>query len=332
VKGTTIEDTLYGAADESKETGTSARVVVLGSLHLDILVHAPDRPKKGETLPGSAWGYKAGGKGGNQAVAAAQFGARASMISRVGNDDFGQRLLSHLRDAGVDVEHVYTDPETGSGMSVAIIDAEGDYGAVIVSGANLCLSHQDLEEAREIIRSAQVLVLQNEILEATNVAAAQLAKECGIRLILNAAPARPLPPDLSANVDVLVVNALEAEMICGVAVTSLPAATEAATLLSKQVAHVVVTAGGLGLAAAERGNTPYAEAAHPVKLVDTHGAGDAFIGALAARWASGVSVVEAVRFANAAAALFVSRPSDQKKTVTSDQVTRFLAERRQSRS
>ena len=325
----TIEDSLYGAADEFKETGTSARVVVLGSLHLDILVHAPDRPKKGETLPGSAWGYKAGGKGGNQAVAAAQFGARASMVGRVGNDDFGKRLLSHLRDAGVDAEHVYTDPEAGSGMSVAIIDAEGDYGAVIVSGANLRLSNKDLEEAREVIRSAQVLVLQNEVLEATNVAAAQLAKDYRIRVILNAAPARPLGPDLSANVDLLVVNAVEAEMICGVAVTSLPAATEAAALLSEQVANVVVTAGGLGLAVAERGNTPYAEAAHPVKLVDTHGAGDAFIGALAARWASGVSVAEAVRFANAAAALFVSTPADQKKAVTSDQVTRFLSECRQ---
>ena len=326
----TIEDGLYGAADESEKMGTSARVVVLGSLHLDILVHAIDRPKKGETLPGSAWGYKAGGKGGNQAVAAAQFGARASMVGRVGNDDFGKRLLSHLRDAGVDAEHVYTDPEAGSGMSVAIIDAEGDYGAVIVSGANLRLSNKDLEEAREVIRSAQVLVLQNEVLEATNVAAAQLAKDYGIRVILNAAPARRLLPDLSANVDVLVVNAVEAEMICGVAVNSLPAATEAATLLSEQVANVVVTAGGLGLAVTERGNTPYAEAAYPVKLVDTHGAGDAFIGALAARWAGGVSVAEAVRFANAAAALFVSTPADWKKAVTSDQVTRFLSECRTS--
>ena len=315
-----------------ENAGSSARVVVLGSLHLDIMVHAPDRPKKGETLPGSAWGYKAGGKGGNQAVAAAQFGARASMVGRVGKDDFGKRLLRHLRDAGVDAEYVYTDPEAGSGMSVAIIDAEGDYGAVIVSGANLRLSNQDLEEAREVIRSAQVLVLQNEILDATNVAAARLAKDDGIRVILNAAPARPLGPDLSAHVDLLVVNAVEAEMICGVVVTSLSAATEAAALLSEQVANVVVTAGGLGLAAAERGNTPYAEAAHRVKLIDTHGAGDAFIGALAARWASGASVVEAVRFANAAAALFVSTPADHKKTVTSDQVTRFLSERRQPMS
>src|ERR1700731_2367566 len=230
----TIQDIPYGAADEFEKAGTSARVLVLGSLHLDILVHAPDRPKKGETLPGSAWGYKAGGKGGNQAVAAAQFGARSSMIGRVGNDDFGKRLLSHLMDAAVDAEHVHTDPEAGSGMSVAIIDAEGDYGAVIVSGANLRLSNKDLEEARRVIRNAHVLVLQNEVLEATNVTAAQLAKDSAIRVILNAAPARRLGPDLSANVDLLVVNAVEAEMMCGIAVTSLPAATEAAALLSKE--------------------------------------------------------------------------------------------------
>src|SRR5580700_1959668 len=233
----TIEDSFEGAADKSGRTGTPARVVVLGSLHLDIMVHASDRPKKGETLPGSAWGYKPGGKGGNQAVAAAQFGARASMVGRVGNDDFGKRLLSHLRDAGVDAERVYTDPEAGSGMSVAIIDAEGDYGAVIVSGANLRLSNEDLQEAQEVIRDAQVLVLQNEVPEAANVAAAKLAKGYGVRVILNAAPARPLRPDLAANVDVLVVNAVEAEMICGVAVTSLRAATEAATLLYEQVAN-----------------------------------------------------------------------------------------------
>src|SRR6478672_9281623 len=100
----TIEDRYFRPADEFAESKASAGVVVLGSLHLDILVHAPDRPKKGETLPGSAWGYKAGGKGGNQAVAAAQFGAQAFMIGRVGDDDFGKRLLSYLRSAKVDTK------------------------------------------------------------------------------------------------------------------------------------------------------------------------------------------------------------------------------------
>src|ERR1700759_1046753 len=186
----TIEESLYGAGDKPEEIRIPPRVAVLGSLHLDIMVHASDRPKKGETLPGSAWGYKAGGKGCNQAVAAAQFGARSSMIGRVGNDDFGKRLLSHLRDAAVEAGHVRTDAEAGSGMSVAIIDAGGDYGAVFVSGANLRLSNKDLDEARQVIRNAQVLVLQNEVLESINVAAAQLAKDDRIRVILNAAPAR----------------------------------------------------------------------------------------------------------------------------------------------
>ncbi len=249
-------------ADEFAASRTPAPIVVLGSLHLDILVHAPDRPKKGETLPGSAWAYKAGGKGGNQAVAAAQFGAGVSMIGCVGNDDFGRRLLSHLRDAGVEASHVRIDPAADSGMSVAIIDAEGDYGAVIVSGANLRLGEEDLQAARNAVQNARVLVLQNEIPEPTNVAAAASAKRQRVPVILNAAPARPLDPKLAAKVDLLVVNAVEAEMLCGIAVTSLRAATEAAARLSKQVATAGVTAGGLGLALAERGEEPVVEAAH----------------------------------------------------------------------
>jgi ribokinase len=225
----------------------------------------------------------------------------------------------------VDTKQVRTDPEAGSGMSVAIIDTEGDYGAVIVSGANLQLFNEDVEEAREIIRNAQVLVLQNEVPEITNLAAAKLARGYGVHVVLNAAPARPLVPDLAANIDLLVVNAVEAEMICGVEVASLRAATEAAVALSNRVPAAVVTAGGLGLAMTQHRKPPYAEAAYPVKLVDTHGAGDLFIGALAARLASGDLLAEALHFANAAAALFVSTPADEKTLLRSDLVTRFLA-------
>ena len=313
-------------ANEQESPISSSAVAVLGSLHLDIMVHAPDRPRKGETLPGNAWMYKAGGKGGNQAVAAAQFGARAFMIGRVGDDDFGKRLLSHLLSAKVDTKHVRVDPDASSGMSVAIIDAEGDYGAVIVSGANLRLSEEDVREALDVIQDSSVLVLQNEILDVTNLFAAEFAKAHGVRVVLNAAPARPLDPKLLENVDILVVNAIEAEMMCGVAVASLAAAAEAAARLSSQVANAIVTAGGMGLAVAERGKPPSVEAAHSVSLVDTHGAGDAFIGALVARLVDGSSLLEATRFANAAASLFVSTPADQKKSVTFDRVVRFLAE------
>src|SRR5262249_31448708 len=120
----------HAGSEQKSPTISSGTVAVLGSLHLDIMVHAPSRPRKGETLTGNAWMYKAGGKGGNQAVAAAQFGAKTFMIGRIGNDDFGKRLLSHLRNADVDTKHVLTEPNASSGMSVAIIDAEGDYGAV----------------------------------------------------------------------------------------------------------------------------------------------------------------------------------------------------------
>ena len=316
----------HAANEQESPRISSSAVAVLGSLHLDIMVHAPDRPRKGETLPGHAWMYKAGGKGGNQAVAAAQFGAQAFMIGRVGDDDFGKRLLSHLLGANVDTKHVRIDPAASSGMSVAIIDAEGDYGAVIVSGANLQLAEEDVREALDVIQHAGVLVLQNEIPDATNLFAAEFAKAHGARVVLNAAPARPLDPKLPRNVDILVVNAVEAEMMCGVAVASLAAAAEAAARLSSQVANVIVTAGGMGLAVAECGQSPQVHAAHAVTLVDTHGAGDTFIGALVARLVDGSSLLEATRFANAAASLFVSTPADQKKSVTFDRVAQFLSE------
>ena len=316
------------SASETENGPAPAQVVVVGSLHLDIVVRAPERPRKGETLPGESWSYKPGGKGGNQAVAAAQFGTRVSMISKVGNDDFGRRLLENLKSAGVDTRHVSVDPDTGSGMSVAIVDAEGDYGAVIVSGANLHLTTAEIDKAEYFLSAARVLILQNEVPDVTNLAAAKLAKNHGLWVILNAAPARPLGDELTANVDLLIVNAVEAEMICGVGVTSLSAAANAATALSDRVPTVVVTAGGLGLALAKRGEASYAEAAHRVNLLDTHGAGDTFVGALSARLASDTPLKEAVQFANAAAALFVSMPLEQKRTISSDDVTHLLSRSR----
>jgi ribokinase len=312
--------------DFEPSSGSAALVVVVGSLHLDILVHAFGRPRKGETLPGQSWEYKSGGKGGNQAAAAAQFGASVSMVSRVGNDDFGVRLLENLKSAAVDTRYVSVDAEASSGMSVAIIDGEGDYGAVIVSGANLHLSRAEVDKAERLIARAGVLVLQNEVPEVTNLAAAILAKHHGVRVILNAAPTRPLPPEMAAKIDLLIVNAVEAEMMSGVAVTSLSTATRAAATLSDQFPAVIVTAGGMGLALAVRNEPPYTEPAHAVTLLDTHGAGDTFVGALSARWASGKLLTEAVRFANAAAALFVSTHVAQKRAIASDHVMQLLAE------
>ena len=281
-------------------------VVIVGSLHYDIMLDAPRRPRKGETVTGQAWRPKFGGKGGNQAVAAARAGAAARMIGAVGDDAFGGFLLDGLDAGGVDRSRVRVLPGAGSGMSVAISDAEGDYGAVIVSGANLAIAPQALGEAAAW-RGARALILQNEVPDAVNVAAARAAKAVGARVCLNAAPARPLSPELAGLVDVLIVNSVEAEDLCGVVVDTLAAAGEAARVLAARFPTVVVTAGGDGVAGLGAGAAPILLSALPVELVSTHGAGDVFVGALAVSLAAEKPLPEALDAANRAAAAHVSR-------------------------
>ncbi|HEX4768267.1 MAG TPA: PfkB family carbohydrate kinase [Lichenihabitans sp.] len=281
-------------------------VVVFGSLHMDIMVRAPDRPRRGETVAGQSWAYKPGGKGGNQAVEAARAGVRTAMAGAVGDDDFGRGLVDNLRRKGVDAEAVVRKTGAGSGMSVAIVDAGGDYGAVIVSGVNLLLGSQEAEAAAALVAETGILVLQNEISEEPNRAALAAARRRGIRTLLNAAPARPPPEDFGALLDLLVVNAIEAEALGAPPVASLAEAEAAARRLLPLAETVVVTAGGAGVAAARREGPSSALPAHRVEVVGTHGAGDAFIGALAAALSGGGDLDEALRRANAAAARHVS--------------------------
>jgi ribokinase len=283
-----------------------ATVVVVGSLHYDIMVDAPYRPRTGETVSGYRWRPKFGGKGGNQAVAAASAGAGVRIAGAVGDDDFAAFLMRALADAGVDTRFVQRKAGTGSGMSVAISDAEGDYAAVIVSGANLGIDPAALDDP-DLWRGAQALVLQNEVPDAVNLAAASAARARGVRVILNAAPFRVLPEHLVALIDVLVVNAVEAQQFCGIEVSGLPAAVSAAERLAKEFPVAVVTAGGDGVAAAERGARSHMLAAIPVTLVSTHGAGDAFVGQLAVELAAGCTISDALRLANEAAARHVSK-------------------------
>ncbi len=279
-------------------------VVVVGSLHYDIMVDAPDRPRRGETVAGYAWRPKFGGKGGNQAVAAAREGALARMVGAVGADDFGAFLLAGLDAAGVERGHVRVLEGAASGMSVAISDDGGDYGAVIVSGANLAIPLEALE-AEALWRDARVLLLQNETSEAINLAAARRARAAGASVILNAAPARPLGAELAGLVDVLIVNAVEAEMLSGVAVGGLEEAMRAAEVLQGGNRGVVVTAGGAGVAGVS-GARRIALPAVPVAVVSTHGAGDAFAGVFGAALAGGHGFEAALEAANRAAAAHVA--------------------------
>ncbi len=280
-------------------------VVVVGSLHYDIIVDAPDRPRKGETVTGYAWRPKFGGKGGNQAVAAAKAGAEVRMAGAVGADEFGRFLLDGLSAGGVDASRVARLPEAGSGMSVAIADASGDYGAVIVSGTNLLVDPAALAEP-SLWQGASALILQNEMPEATNLAAARAARAVGATVCLNAAPYRPLSAELAQLIDVLVVNAIEAEQLGGLVVTDLASAAVSAELLAGQYPAVVVTAGGDGVAGLRCGEEAVVLPALPVTLVSTHGAGDAFVGALVTAVAAAHPFAECLSSANAAAAIHVS--------------------------
>jgi ribokinase len=281
-------------------------VVVVGSLHYDIVVDAPDRPRKGETLAGRSWRPVFGGKGGNQAVAARRQGVRTAMVGAVGNDDFGAALLADLDRAAVDRSAVATIDGTGSGMSVAIFDDDGDYGAVIVSGANLLVRAE--QAADPLLLQAKILALQNEIPETVNVAVARRARDHGLLTVLNAAPARPFETDLPGLVDLLVVNAIEAEMLGGGKVGSLAGAAAAAEMLSASFAAAIVTAGGDGVAFARRSDAPITLPGIAVPLVSTHGAGDVFVGTLAARLALGAAMNDALDAANREAARWVSLP------------------------
>ncbi len=284
-------------------------VTVFGSLHYDIMVDSPDRPRKGETLTGTAWFPKCGGKGGNQAVSTARTGVPTTMVGAVGDDDFGRVLLANLDRRGVDRSLVRLVKDVGSGMSVAIFDTEGDYGAVIVSGANLTLGDEDVAAARSCLAATTILVLQNEVPDVANAAMAIAARAAGARVLLNAAPVRPLSEALKANIDILVVNAVEAGDVSGRPIGGPDDALVVAADLARRFPHVVVTLGGDGVVyAGEEATAPFAIPAVPVKLVSTHGAGDEFIGVLASSLARGQAMRRALDEANAAAARLVSTP------------------------
>ncbi len=264
-----------------------------------MLIDTPRLPRRDETLMGSAVRYVQGGKGGNQAVAAARMGAATTMIGCVGDDAFGRTLRAALEGAGVDTGLVRTVQDAASGMSAALLEPDGTYGAVVVSGANRTLGTETT-----LPPEFAILLLQNEVSDATNLSAARQAKLVGARVLLNAAPARPLPEPLAALLDVMIVNRVEAEDITG---ETDPA--RAAILLRKRLssgATVIVTLGADGLVAAFADAPPRTLPAPPVTQISSHGAGDRFAGTLAAELARDATLAEALASAQAAAALHVA--------------------------
>jgi ribokinase len=289
-------------------------VLVMGALHLDVVLDTPRLPRVDETLVGQGVAYLFGGKGGNQAAAVAQMGGQVQMAGRVGTDAFGDELLSRLAEARVGAQQVLRVPGP-SGMSAALVLPSGEYGAVIVSGVNALIDG----EAVEIPEGTRLVLLQNEVPEAANLALARKARAAGARVVLNAAPMREMAAELLALTDVLIVNRLEAEDILGAAL-----APEAAVarLAGIGPAQVILTLGGEGLILWD--GAEWRAAARRVSVISTHGAGDAFIGALAARLDAGDDLRSAADFAQGAAALHVSTPVAERVRITPEAVRAAL--------
>ncbi|WP_187969594.1 PfkB family carbohydrate kinase [Aquibium microcysteis] len=280
-------------------------VLVVGALHHDVIVTAQRLPVLDETLPGTGVTYALGGKGGNQALAAARLGASVAFAGRVGRDEAGAAMTAQLAAGGVDVSRIAVDPALASGMSVAIVTQGGDYGAVIVSAANGAIDGGSIA----LPHDCGLVLLQNEVPEAANLAVARKAAATGARVVLNAAPARAVPRELLSLTDVLVVNRVEAEMI--------------GRGLDGFRGTLIETRGDEGCILRSPGEATRHVAAFPVGVVSTHGAGDCFTGALAARLAAGGDLGGAVSFAAAAAALHVSMPVARRGTLTAADVTRL---------
>ena len=304
----------------------TAHVAVVGSLNMDLVARAPRIPQPGETIMGRDFHTLPGGKGANQAVAAARLGARVAMVGRVGNDAFARLLLDNLAAAGVDHTSVIQDSGAATGVALIVVDAAGQNSIVVASGANMRLSPADVEAAETAIASADVLLLQLETPLETVTRAAQIAHAHGVTVILNPAPAQPLPPALLSLVDVLVLNESETALLTGLPIDSRPRVEAAAEALRESgVGVVILTLGERGALLAQAGGTQ-AFPAFTVTVVDTTAAGDAFMGGLAVALAEGQSLAEGTRWGNAAGALATTQLGAQPSLPTRRAVEKLLTE------
>ena len=299
-----------------------SRVVVVGGINLDIVMRVPRIPRPGETVHGGRIGRYPGGKGSNQAVAAARAGAAVAMVGAVGQDEAGKELVASLHAAGVDTDHVALTPDAATGTAMIAVDSSGANSIAVAEGANLSVWPEDVARAVAASNPA-VVVVQHEVTERAVRAALEHAPERSIR-IMNASPVDPdtvLPLDV---IDLLVVNEIEASDLLRTTVTSADASDAARRLAVDVTRGCVITLGDEGLAAYIDGQAIHRDA-HPINVVDTTGAGDAFCGAMAAALALGEPMPTALAWGNAAGALAASRPGAQPSMPTRAEFERQLA-------
>lgn len=288
-----------------------AHITVVGSANMDLTFRATRLPGPGETACGTAFYKGFGGKGANQAVAAARLGAHVSFVGCVGADDFGRAIREQLANEGVGITHLGTDPDRPTGTAAILVDDAGENAIVGVPGANLGLTPDDVEAAADLLRSSAIVLAPCEVMIETITAAFQIVHRAGRMCILNPAPARELPDELLSLLDVIVPNETELRMLTGRTTGSLDDVVAAAHMLRSRGPEVaIVTLGSRGAVVVDAAGHWHLPGI-PVTAVDTSGAGDAFCGALAAALAAGTPLLDAARKANSVAAYSVTRPGTQ---------------------
>lgn len=305
-------------------------IVVIGSSNTDMVVKTSHLPAAGETVLGGEFMMNAGGKGANQAVAAARYGERVVFVARVGDDMFGRQTLESLRRDGIDTSCVSVDSDRMSGVALISVNAEGENSIVVASGANMALGREDIDRAADEIRRADVVLMQLEVPMATVEYAAEVAAAAGVPVILNPAPAPagPLGAGLLSRIDVITPNRSEATRISGIEVTDMANARRAAEAIHAMgTRRVIITLGGEGALIYDGGEFEHIGATR-VEAVDTTAAGDTFNGVLAVGVAEGLSLARAAREASVAAAISVTRMGAQTAAPTRAEVEAFISERR----
>ena len=303
-------------------------IVVVGSLNMDLVVRIPQIPRPGETLLGGVFNTFPGGKGANQAVAAARLGAHVTMIGCVGGDAFGKEMRDTLIAEGIDTTHILVQEESATGVALIQVDENGQNSIAVASGANFQLTNADVEKAMQSIGDIDVLVMPLETPLETIYTAAKIASLRGAKVLLNPAPAQALDQDLLELVDVLLPNEHEVALMVGLPPLQSAADVRIAAekLLSLGTRNLLVTMGGQGAILFD-GKTELNISAYPIQAVDTTAAGDCFVGALAVGISEGKSIPLSAEFASAAAAISATRNGAQPSLPHRDEVEQFIRER-----
>ena len=307
------------------------KLVVLGSVNADHVLQVASFPRPGETLLGHSYAVIPGGKGANQAVAAARLGADIAFIACVGDDSFGRDIVNAFSQDNINVEAVMVEADKPTGIAMIQVAATGENSICISAEANACLTPQRLVPHQHLIGNADTLLMQLETPLETIIAAANIAQQAGTRVVLNPAPAQPLTDELLALVDLITPNETEAQLLTGIAVVDMVSAQQAADVLhSKGIAQVMITLGsqGVWLSQAAAGQQANGEQVKGFKVdaLDTTAAGDTFNGGLLAGLQAGLALAAAIRFAHAAAAISVTRVGAQTSIPTLAEVQAFLAD------